>query len=150
MQRLRRSHTSISKVLFRMRSQAASVKMRCERIIKVNGDGLVMVDAKEIKVADIIPPGFIIEILDAEQKPLAGVGFSYAVDDGDTKFQDTDEEGILKVPKPKSSITLSLAGGEVSTSSEEHAKPDEKESETPEPIQSQEEQEEALSTADSS
>ncbi len=109
-----------------------------------------MVDAKEIKVPDIQAAGFIIEIVDAEQKPVAGVEFSYAIDGGNAKTQDTDEDGKLKVPKPKSNITLSLAGEEASTTEEEPAKPVEEEPPTSEPVQSQDDQEEDSSATDAS
>jgi uncharacterized GH25 family protein len=86
-----------------------------------------MVDAKEIKVPDIQPAGFIIEILDTEQKPVAEIEFSVTVDDGNVKTAETDEEGILKLTKPKSKISLFLVGAGNITTDEVSAKSDEKE-----------------------
>ena len=68
-----------------------------------------MVEAKECNVPDIRPHSFVIEILDEEQKPVAGIKFSVAVDEGNEKIIETNENGLLKVPKPKSDIKLSLA-----------------------------------------
>jgi hypothetical protein len=95
-----------------------------------------MVDAKKFSVPDIQPFGFIIEILDDEQKPVSGVGFSVYID-GVGMSAETDEEGIIKVPRPRSEIKLSLAGEEVSAATEEPAKAPE-EVETAAPLESQE------------
>lgn len=71
---------------------------------------MIMVTTKKFKVPDI-QPGFIIEVLDNEQKPIAGIKFSVSFEDGNAKIIETDEDGILTVlPKPKSEIKLSLAG----------------------------------------
>jgi hypothetical protein len=79
-----------------------------------------MVDAKEIKVPDIQPAGFVIEILDNEQDPVAkGIKFSVAIDDENAKIIEIKEDGILRVvPEPQSKINLSLVGREVITTSE--------------------------------
>jgi hypothetical protein len=55
------------------------------------------------------PAFFIIEILNDEQKAVEGVTFNVTVDNGNTMTKQTDKEGVLKVPKPKSEIELSLA-----------------------------------------
>lgn len=80
-----------------------------------------MVDAKEYKVSDIQPFGFTIEVLDDKLAPIAEVEFSVIVDGGSAKTRETDEKGVIKVPRPKSEIKLSLTEGEVSTTSEESA-----------------------------
>lgn len=54
------------------------------------------------------PEFFIIEILDDEQKAVEGVTFNVTVDNGDTTTKQTDKEGVLMVPKPKTEIKLSL------------------------------------------
>jgi hypothetical protein len=69
-----------------------------------------MVDPKkEYKVPDMQPAGFVIEFLDEEQKPIAGIKFNVAVDEGNETSIETDENGLIKVPKPKGEIKLSLA-----------------------------------------
>jgi len=78
-----------------------------------------MVSPKEYKVPDLQPISFIIEILDNEQKPITRVQFNIAIDGGDEMTKETDSDGVIKVPKPKSEIKLSLAGEEASTPSEE-------------------------------
>jgi hypothetical protein len=55
------------------------------------------------------PAFFIVEILNNEQEPVKGVKFSVAVDDGNAETKETDEDGIFKIPKPRSEIKLSLA-----------------------------------------
>ena len=77
-----------------------------------------MVDAKKINVPDIQPIGFIIEILDEEQEPISGVKFSIDID-GNARSLETDEKGMLKFPRSKSEIKLSLVAKEVSSTSEE-------------------------------
>lgn len=77
-----------------------------------------MVDAKKYLVSDIKLPSFIIEILDDEQKPVAGVGFSVYVDGVGMSIV-TDNEGIIRVPMPRNEIRLSLEGEETSAISEE-------------------------------
>jgi hypothetical protein len=57
-----------------------------------------MVDAKEIKIPDIQPAGFVIEILDEDQRPVAGVEFSVVIGNGDAKIIKTNRDGILKAP----------------------------------------------------
>lgn len=76
-------------------------------------------EKKEYAVPDIRPTGFIMEILDGEQKPVSGVKFNVTVDDGDTEVEETDEEGILNITRPKNKVDLSLAGEEQSESTEE-------------------------------
>ncbi len=71
--------------------------------------GFVMVEPKEYKVPDIEPATFVIEILDDEQKAVEGVTFHVTIDDGNTMTRQTNQDGVLKVPKPKSEVQLSLA-----------------------------------------
>jgi hypothetical protein len=72
-------------------------------------------EKKEYKVPDFQPFGFIIEILDNEQKPVVGVKFSVDID-GNSKSIETDEYGMLKVHRPKNNIKLTLTNTEVSKS----------------------------------
>lgn len=78
-------------------------------------------EKKEYAVPDIRPAGFIMEILDSEQKPVAGVKFNITVDDGDTEVEETDKEGVLKISRPKSKVDLSLAGEKELESTEEES-----------------------------
>ena len=71
-----------------------------------------MVDEYEIKVPDIEPFGFTIEIVDGEQEPVAGVKFNVTVDDEDAITMETDESGILRVQKPEREINLAYASSE--------------------------------------
>ncbi|HLB72088.1 MAG TPA: hypothetical protein VJJ51_13690, partial [Candidatus Methanoperedens sp.] len=93
-----------------------------------------MVDAKKYQVPDIQIASFIIEILDDEQKPVAGAGFSVYVDGVGMSAQ-TDKDGIIRVPRPKSEVRLALAGEETGSASEESKAPGE-EVETSTPLQS--------------
>ncbi len=68
-----------------------------------------MVDKREFQVPDIKPASFVIEILDGEQNAMEGVTFNLSIDDGDTMTKETNREGVLHVPKPKSEVKLSLA-----------------------------------------
>lgn len=90
-----------------------------------------MVKAKPILVKNIKPATFIIEIVDDELKPIAGVKFSVAVG-GNVITKETDNKGMLKVPKKKGEIKLSLAGEEVIATGEVPAG----EVETPVPLKS--------------
>jgi hypothetical protein len=54
-----------------------------------------MVDAKEYLIPDIQLDGFIIKILDEQQKPANGLGFSVIVDGIGMSIM-TNEEGIIK------------------------------------------------------
>ena len=67
-----------------------------------------MADPTEVRVPDIQPFGFIIEILDDEQEPISGRRFNVAVDGGNASTMETDEDGILRTAKPRNQITLSL------------------------------------------
>lgn len=52
---------------------------------------------------------FIIEVIDEDQKPIAGLEFNVEIDGGDVKTKVTDKNGILKVnPKPQSEVNISL------------------------------------------
>src|SRR5574341_472662 len=73
-----------------------------------------MVDAKKYLVPDIQLSGFIIEILDDEQKPVTGIGFTVYIDGAGMSIM-TDNDGILKLPRPKNEIKLSLAGEGIDT-----------------------------------
>ena len=69
---------------------------------------------KEYDIPDIRPASFIMEILDSEEKPVAGVKFNVAVDDGDADVEETDEDGVFKISRPESKVDLSLSGETVS------------------------------------
>jgi len=71
--------------------------------------GFVMVVKKVFQVPDIKPASFLIEILDDEQRAIEGVTFNFSIDDGNTMTKQTNKEGVLNVPKPKSEVKLSLA-----------------------------------------
>jgi len=77
---------------------------------------------KMYMVKDISPAGdFIIDILDLEHNPIKDTEFSVAIDDGDAKNEKTDENGLIRIPSPKTKFDLYLSGksGSAATSNEE-------------------------------
>lgn len=80
-----------------------------------------MVTATEIKVDDLQPAVFIIEVLDKDQKEISGIKFNVSVDDGDATLIEVNDQGILKVPKPQNEIKLSLTSEESDTGQTENA-----------------------------
>ncbi|MCK9440680.1 MAG: hypothetical protein M0Q13_04580 [Methanothrix sp.] len=66
---------------------------------------------KMYMVKDISPAGdFIIDILDLEHNPIKDTEFSVAIDDGDAKNEKTDENGLIRIPSPKTKFDLYLSG----------------------------------------
>lgn len=82
-----------------------------------------MVSPNKFIVPDIQPASFIIEILDSEQKPRpAGVTFEVIIDGKKAETKETDNEGILRLPKPQNEIKLSLIGELISSPRTKSAK----------------------------
>jgi hypothetical protein len=62
---------------------------------------------KVYTVRDIHPIGeFIIDILDIEYNPIKELDFGISVDGGNVKSQKTDNEGTIKVARPKEKLSL--------------------------------------------
>jgi len=81
-----------------------------EELGEISGEGETL---QKFEVQDTQPENFVIEVLDYEQKPIAGITFSVAIDAGDVNTKETDNEGVFKVPKPQSEIQLSLVSVEI-------------------------------------
>jgi hypothetical protein len=67
-----------------------------------------MVEATNISAPDISASSFPVKVIDRKGKPLTEKTFSIAVDEKNEKTMDTDNEGQMKIPKPKSSIKFIL------------------------------------------
>ncbi len=65
-------------------------------------------EKKEIKVADIYPPAFTIEILDADHAPLSGVSCTVSVDGKEAEAKETDASGKIGTLKPKNEVKITL------------------------------------------
>lgn len=59
------------------------------------------------------PVSFVIEVVDGEGSAVVDASFKVSVDDVDLEQRRTDQEGKIKIPKPKNKVSLSLVGKEV-------------------------------------
>lgn len=65
-------------------------------------------EKKEIKVADIYPPAFTIEILNADHAPLSGVSCTVSVDGKEAEAKESDASGKIGTLKPKNEVKITL------------------------------------------